>query len=100
MAERDRQRGDGAVVMDEAVEPQAASPAPRHAVADHDEGAGQDLQMVGVAAELSPCGPSHRRRSAGPRRCCAGAANMTSAVSAASWRPASDAPACTITGQP
>ena len=34
-------------------------------VADHDEGAGQDLHVVGIAAEPWPPGPSRRHRSAG-----------------------------------
>ena len=56
--------------------------------------------MVAVAPELPPCGPSRRRRSSGRRPARPPAAKITSAVSAASWRPASDAPACTMTGQP
>ena len=72
MAERDGERGDGAVVMDEAVQQQALLLRLCLAVAHDDEGAGQDLQMVGVAARGRPCGPSHRRRSAGPRPGCWG----------------------------
>ena len=52
------------------------------------------------AAEPFPSGPSRRHRIAGRRRGSPARAKTTSAVSAASWRPASDAPACTITGQP
>ena len=48
----DRERGDGAVVMHQAVEQRALLPRFLDAVADHDEGARQDFQVVAVAAEL------------------------------------------------
>ena len=51
-AELHRQRGDGAVVMHHAVELCAFLFGFLHAVADHDEGAGQDHEMFGVAADL------------------------------------------------
>ncbi len=51
-AQHHRQRGDGAVVMHHAVEQRALLLGFLDAVADHDEGAGQDLQVIAVAAEL------------------------------------------------
>ena len=51
-AERDRQRGDGAVVVHQAVQLRPLLARLVQRIADHDEGAGQDLQMVGVAAQL------------------------------------------------
>ena len=99
MAERDRERRDRAIVMDEAVEPRPLLARLRDGVADHDEGARQNLQMVAVTAD--PFHPAlHVGVESARRRDLPPAAKMTSAVSAASWRPASDAPACTITGQP
>jgi hypothetical protein len=53
VAERDRQRGDGAVVMHEAVELRALLLALLDAVADHDEGAGQDLEMSSARPSFS-----------------------------------------------
>ncbi len=51
MAERDRKRGDSAVVKHQAVERGAFGAGLLDAVADDDEGGGQDLQMVAVAAD-------------------------------------------------
>ena len=62
--------------------------------------AGRIFMWSRIAAEPSPCGPSRRRRTPGRPSMLGCAVNTASAVSAASWRPASDAPACTITGQP
>ena len=46
VAERDRERGDGAGVMDEAVELGPLGARLLDRVADHDEAAGQDLEVV------------------------------------------------------
>src|SRR5262249_27497490 len=51
-AEDDGQRGDGAVVVHAAVEQRALLPGFIDAVADHDEGAGVDLRMLGIVADL------------------------------------------------
>src|SRR4029079_13810671 len=51
-AEDDRERGDGAVVMHAAVEQRALLLGLIDAVADHDEGAGKNLEMFGIAADL------------------------------------------------
>src|SRR6185437_16931158 len=50
-AGRDRQGGDAAVVAHQAVEPRALVLRLLLRVADHDERAGQDLEMVRVAAD-------------------------------------------------
>src|SRR6185437_734550 len=47
-----RQRGDGAVVVHPAVKQRALFSRLLDAVADHDKGAGQDLEVIAVAAEL------------------------------------------------
>ena len=98
-AERDRERGDGAVVMDQAVEQRALRLGLLDAVADDDEGAGQNLEMFGIAADLLHAALDVGIEAFG-RREVPPPVNTASAVSAASCRPASDAPACTITGQP
>ena len=56
MAERDGERGDGAVVVDQAVEQRALAPGFIERVADDDEDAGQDFQVIAVAAELFHAG--------------------------------------------
>ena len=48
-----RERGDGAVVMHEAVEQRAFFLRLLDAVADHDEGARQDLEVLRIAADLA-----------------------------------------------
>ena len=52
MADRDRERGDGAVVVYQAVETSPLGARLLHCVADDDQRTGQDLEMVRVAAGL------------------------------------------------
>ena len=67
VAERDRQRGDGVVVVNEAVEPRPLGARLLHRVADHDEAGRQNFQMIArtsgllgagfdVGVELAPSG--------------------------------------------
>src|SRR6266446_5633263 len=51
VAERDRQRGDAAVGVHEAVEQRSLLARLGGGLADHDEGAGQDLDVIGVASD-------------------------------------------------
>ena len=56
--------------------------------------------MIGIAADLLHPAFHVRIEPLGVRHRLEPAAKTTSAVSAASWRPASEAPAWTMTGQP
>ena len=71
-----------------------------HALAHHDRHAGQQLQVRRVTAERPACGLSGRRNRRAPVSISTAEPNTTSAVSAASALPASEAPAWMITGRP
>ena len=67
---------------------------------DHRQHTGHDLERIRRAAALGDAGLQVGVERAAPSRCAAATVNTTSAVRAASSRPASDWPACTITGWP
>src|SRR5262249_728784 len=78
VAERDRERGDGVIVVNEAVEPRPLGARLLYRVADHDEAGRQNLQVItgtsgllgaglDVGVELAPGGEVRLRREHGFR---------------------------------
>src|SRR5262249_43210252 len=99
MAERDRQRANGVCVVHEAVKFRPLGARLLHAITDYDEAAGKDFQWSRDRPTFSArLFTSAKNSRPAARLDCA--VNTASAVSAASWRPASEAPAWTMTGQP
>src|SRR5262249_56077267 len=56
VAERDRQRGNGVVVVNEAVEPRPLGARVLYRVADHDEAGGQNFHVVAGTSSLLGAG--------------------------------------------